>query len=158
GIPSRRGPTSRLTIAPRPGNLPVLLAPLTPMSLVVSIRCPAAKWSPVLWCSDRTMENLSVTLACLGYSSVTSKPGTFVLMGFQRPRYSAGASGFMSYMSMWPGPPSNQIRMTDVFLVAEPEASLARRTWARLADPIPATPAWTKLRRDIPSQYRSETP
>ena len=52
-------------MAPMPGNLRLLLAPLTPMSLVVSMRWPPAKWSPVSWCSERTIENLSVTLACL---------------------------------------------------------------------------------------------
>jgi len=49
-----------------PGNFCAVFAPLTPMSFVVSIRCPPAKWSPVLWCSDRTTENLSVTWACFG--------------------------------------------------------------------------------------------
>ena len=46
--------------------------------------------------SDRTTENLSVTFACLGNFSVMSNPGTLVRIGFHRPRYSAGASGFMS--------------------------------------------------------------
>ncbi len=63
------------------------------------------------------MENLSVTLACLGNISVMSNPGTLVRIGFQMPRYSLGASGFMSYRSMWLGPPSSQIRMTEVFFV-----------------------------------------
>ena len=38
----------------------------------------------------------------------------FVGMGCISPRYSSGASGFRSYVSMWLGPPCNQIRMTDV--------------------------------------------
>ena len=36
---------------------------LTPKSFVVSMRWPPAKWSPVLWCSERTIENLSATRA-----------------------------------------------------------------------------------------------
>ena len=44
----------------------MLLTPLTPMSLVVSMRWPPAKWSPVSWCSERTIENLSVMLGLLG--------------------------------------------------------------------------------------------
>ena len=34
-----------------------------------------------------------------------SMPGTLVLIGLNSPRYSTGASGFRSYMSMWLGPP-----------------------------------------------------
>jgi hypothetical protein len=42
------------------------------------------------------MENLSAIFAWSGKSSLISIPGTFVLIGRQMPRYSAGASGFMS--------------------------------------------------------------
>ena len=95
-----------------------MFAPLTPMSLVVSMRWPPAKWSPVSWCSERTIENLSVTFACFGIQlGDVEARAPCVRIGLQMPRYSAGASGFMSYMSMWPGPPSSQIRMTDVFLL-----------------------------------------
>ena len=73
-------------------------------------------------------------------------------IGFQMPRYSAGASGFMSYMSMWPGPPSSQIRMTDVFLLVSFDASFARRSWGIPTAAIPATPSCRKLRRLRPSQ------
>ena len=49
---------------------------------------------------------------------VTSMPGTLVLIGLHMPRYSTGASGFISYISMWPGPPSSHSRITEVsFLV-----------------------------------------
>jgi hypothetical protein len=95
-MPRFRAPTSRETTAPMPGNFCSALAPETPMSFVVIMRWPAAKWSPVSWCSERTIENLSVSRACFGNSSVTSMPGTRDLIGFQMPRYSAGASGFMS--------------------------------------------------------------
>src|SRR5207253_111719 len=125
-----------------------LLAPLTPMSLAVSMRWPPAKWSPVLWCSERTTENLSVTRACRGNSSLMSKPGTRVRIGRQMPRYSAGASGFRSYRSMWLGPPSSHIRITDVFLVGPAEAAdsdFARRSCGRPTAAMPATPSWRKL-------------
>src|SRR5580692_6107917 len=97
------------------------------------------------------MENLSVTLACLGNNSVMSKPGTFVRVGFQMPRYSAGASGFMSYISMWPGPPSSQIRITDEFLLLVgdcADAAFARRISGRLREAMPAMPSCKKLRRE----------
>ena len=155
-MPRRRGPTSRETMAPMPGKRCMLLAPLTPMSLVVSMRWPPAKWSPVSWCSERTIEKRLVMRACLGKSSVTSKPGTRVRIGFQMPRYSAGASGFMSYMSMWPGPPSSQIRMTEVFvtlLVPKLDCSRARMAICGKPRPAkPATPSLRKLRRFMPSQ------
>ena len=41
-------------------------------------------------------------------------PGTLVRIGRKSPRYSAGASGFMSYVSMCGGPPGSQMKMTDV--------------------------------------------
>src|SRR5436190_2072293 len=83
-------------------------------------------------------------------------PGTLVLIGVQRPRYSAGASGFMSYISMCPGPPSSQRRMTDVSFLDKPAAAEAACTWRSCGKPtaaIPATPSCKKLRRDCPSQY-----
>jgi hypothetical protein len=43
-----------------------------------------------------------------------SIPGTFVRIGFNGPRYSVGASGFMSYVSSWLGPPHIQNKITDV--------------------------------------------
>ena len=82
-------------------------------------------------------------------------PGTFVLIGRQMPRYSAGASGFMSYVSMWPGPPSSHSRMTDVSLlppVTADASARARRMVLRGADAMPATPICRKCRRERPSQ------
>ena len=40
-------------------------------------------------------------------------PGTFVWIGRNSPRISAGAFGFISYMSMWLGPPMSSTMMTD---------------------------------------------
>jgi hypothetical protein len=53
----------------------------------------------------RTIANLSAIFAWSGNSSQTSMPGTFVLIGLNSPRYSAGAAGLRSYMSMCDGPP-----------------------------------------------------
>ena len=39
-------------------------------------------------------------VGCRGINSQTSKPGTLVRIGLNSPRYSIGASGFISYMSM----------------------------------------------------------
>ncbi len=154
GTPARREPIAAVAIAPTKGDFPGVSAPLAPPR-PVSIRCPPAKWSPLLWYSDRTIENRSARCACRGNSSVNSNPGTFVRMGFQIPRYSAGASGFMSYMSMCPGPPSSQIRMTDVFLPPPSgDPSRAFKIVGNPTDAIPARPTCTKLRRVRPSQYR----
>ena len=51
--------------------------------------------------------------ACSGRCSLISMPGTFVVIGLNSPRNSAGASGLRSYMSMWLGPPASQSRITD---------------------------------------------
>src|SRR5229473_3539650 len=94
-----------------------------------------------------------------------SKPGTHVRIGRQMPRYSAGASGFMSYMSMWPGPPSSQIRMTEVLrevgFVPKLELGNEARALRICGNPraaIPETPSFKKLRRLSPSQYRPAAP
>ena len=54
---------------------------------------------------ERTQASLSHILACSGMCSQISTPGTFVWMGLNSPRNSAGASGLRSYMSMCDGPP-----------------------------------------------------
>ena len=56
---------------------------------------------------------MSAIFACIGISSQISIPGTLVAMGLNSPRYSLGASGFMSYMSRCDGPPLRWIMMTD---------------------------------------------
>ena len=55
--------------------------------------------------SERTTDSLSIIFACIGKCSQMSMPGTFVLIGLNSPRNSAGASGLRSYMSMCDGPP-----------------------------------------------------
>ena len=112
------------------------------------------------------MVNLSANCACFGNSSLISMPGTLVRIGFQIPRTSSGASGFMSYRSRWLGPPSSQIRMVLFFEPVLFDGDLFDRTQgadcalARSTSPNPnvvkpATPSCTKLRRESPSQYRS---
>jgi hypothetical protein len=48
---------------------------------------------------ERMIENLSAICACSGMYSQISIPGTLVRIGLSGPRYSLGASGFMSYVS-----------------------------------------------------------
>ena len=60
----------------------------------------------------RTTANLSAMAAWCGSSSQSSMPGTLVLIGWNSPRHSRGASGFMSYMSSWLGPPPREIMIT----------------------------------------------
>src|SRR5688572_3043846 len=62
---------------------------------------------------------------------------------------------------MWLGPPSSQMRITEVSLAGRPaslEAALARITPPKPTDAIPATPSCTKFRRLKPSQYRPVEP
>src|SRR6185437_6914737 len=62
---------------------------------------------------------------------------------------------------MWPGPPSSQSKMTEVFFV-EPvfsaECALACNRCGKLTPAMPATPSCRKLRRLMPSQYRGVEP
>src|SRR5437870_12341234 len=59
-----------------------------------------------------TIANLSAIVACNGNSSQMSMPGMLVRIGRNSPRISTGAFGFMSYVSIWLGPPSSQTMMT----------------------------------------------
>ena len=43
-------------------------------------------------------------------------PGTFVAIGLNSPRYSAGASGFGSKVSRWLGPPARLMKIAEVAL------------------------------------------
>src|SRR5439155_18347990 len=90
-------------------------------------------------------------------SSLICIPGTLVLIGRNSPRNSEGASGFMSYMSTWLGPPPRQIMITDFRRASEATAPCARsRKRSDSANPPSASPPTRrKLRRDRPSQKRS---
>ena len=70
---------------------------------------PPMPWPAFVWQPDRTIASLSMIRDCSGRCSPTSIPGTFVAIGRNSPRNSAGASGFRSYMSRWLGPPACQV-------------------------------------------------
>lgn len=59
---------------------------------------------------------------------------------------------------MWLGPPSSQMRMTEVRRFDAPLASRARNNCGKVTLAIPATPSCKKLRRVSPSQYRPDRP
>ena len=72
-------------------------------------------WSPRSFdLIPRMMARRSIIVACRGRCSQISMPGTFVAIGRNSPRTSAGAAGFMSQLSMCDGPPRSQIQMTDL--------------------------------------------
>src|ERR1700735_442128 len=80
-----------------------------------------------------------------------------VLMGLNVPRNSDGASGFMSHISRWLGPPPCQKRITLTSLAAaaaSPAMAWRRSRPLRLIPPSIKEPALRKLRRLIPSQQR----
>src|SRR3989475_13046277 len=87
-------------------------------------------------------------------------PGTLVLIGWNSPRISAGAPGFISYVSTWLGPPPRQIMITDFPRPsgATAPAALRRKKSESVNPPSASPPALRKLRREIPSQKRSEHP
>src|SRR3954467_12107446 len=67
----------------------------------------------------RIIDHWSMQAAVFGRCSDSWIPGTLVETGWNSPRYSAGASGFMSHMSRWLGPPRIPRMMTDVLGGAE---------------------------------------
>src|SRR5207237_6576436 len=87
--------------------------PLGRRGLPVSQYIGARAWSPGLLSvvTERRIVYLSAIFARFGISSQTSRPGTLVLIGLNSPRYSAGASGFMSNMSVCGGPPPSQTQI-----------------------------------------------
>src|SRR5204863_3086873 len=95
--------------------------------------------------------------ACIGMCSQMAKPGTLVEIGLNSPRISSAASGFMSYRSMWLGPPGRYTKMTDLGgddsadddLASAPRAS-NRRSAASDSPPKARVPTDRKLRRDGP--------
>src|SRR5688572_21471813 len=86
----------------------------------VVIQWPAAKWSPLSWCSERMNDTFSNRFATCGIRALVKTPGVFVLHTPNGPRNSAGASGLGSKVSSWLGPPSSQMRMTDLSFAALP--------------------------------------
>src|SRR3954469_19278259 len=119
-------PFTRDTYEPTEGNFCGRFTLVEPKRPVV-IQCPAAKWSPLSWCSERMNDTFSNRLAICGVSALVSTPGVFVLHTPNGPRNSAGASGLGSKVSSWLGPPSSQIRMTERSVELVPLALFARR-------------------------------
>ena len=151
---ARRRPRAT-TMAPMPGNFCSLLAPLTPMSLVVSMRWPPAKWSPVSWCSERTIENLSVMLGLLGeqlgdveagHARADRPPDAAVLLR------GVGLHVVEVHVAGTAVEPDEDDRgVARAAGAGAIGAGLrARRGRPRLA--MPATPSCRKLRRFMPSQ------
>ena len=64
------------------------------------------KWSFSTDLMPRSSTNSFISAACFGIRSQIRTPGKLVAVGWNGPRYSTGASGFKSHMSMWLGPPS----------------------------------------------------
>src|SRR3954447_11855568 len=81
-------------------------------------------------------------------------PGTLVLRGLKAPRYSSGASGFMSNVSRWLGPPPAQRRITEKSRSTPGDVDAAARTSASRTGNPPArapmerAPILRKPRRD----------
>jgi hypothetical protein len=113
----------------------------------------SADWMP--W----TTASLSAIFACKGISSQMSKPGTLVRMGLNSPRISTGASGFMSYMSTWLGPPGKYTKITPLCGVCgEPPRARRRNKSASVRPPMPKAPTLKKSRRRMPSHIRCGLP
>ena len=91
-------------------------------------------------------------MASSGRCSQSVTPGADVAIGSNGPRYSAGAFGFMSHMSMCDAPPHRKNRMVDLAL--PPEAStvsaarLERAGFPNATPPIPRLEATRNVRRE----------
>src|SRR5262249_20186481 len=81
-----------------------------------------------------------------GRRSHRNTPGTVVGRTPNSPRYSAGASGFGSHVSIWLGPPRIHRMMTDD-AGEEPARAWERGKSARANPAATRTPALRKLRR-----------
>src|SRR5262245_14902176 len=99
----------------------------------------------------RMIASLSAICAWRGSSSQICMPGVFVAIGLNSPRISAGASGFMSYMSMWLGPPLRRTMMTDLARGAFSSARSRSRS-ASIIPPRPRLPKRRNLLRERPGQ------
>src|SRR5712675_1260444 len=109
---------------------------------------------------------LSIWSASIGMTSLTSMPGTLVLIGLKSPRTLEGALGLGSQISMWLGPPCRNSMSTDlaaphalgfdsVFAAA---AAFHERNSGRFKPSKPAPPMRINSRRDQPSQVRMGRP
>ena len=98
---------------------------------------------------------LSARCASSGRYSQISIPGTFVRMGERGPRYSLGASGFMSNVSSWLGPPHIQNRITAVSRELVPASARHANNSASVKPPRAMVPTRRNSRRGSgPGQKR----
>ena len=151
------GPSRWEATAPIEGYRGLRSLPLAP-SRPVSIQWAAAQWSPLPWEKLRITVHLSITLACSGSSSQTSIPGTLEWIGWNAPRNSDGALGFMSKVSSCDGPPCIQTRITDFLERAAGwsiPADSARSRLGRLSPNVPIAPTCSILRREMWSQNKA---
>src|SRR6266849_5762165 len=94
----------------------------------------------------RTTQNLSETWASRGRCSQIRSPGVRDAIGRNGPRISLGASGFMSNVSSWLGPPNRYNRITFFALpkplpeVPEGKLAVEDDAEARLASVSPHRP------------------
>src|SRR5262249_18652973 len=99
------------------------------------------------WYRLRTIDHLSMTRPDIGNRSPRIMPGTLVGEVPNSPRYSIGASGLGSHISMWLGPPRIQRMMADFIPLAVLRFCSARNTSASDSPAAPRTPALRKPRR-----------
>src|SRR5688572_28486101 len=81
-------------------------------------------------------------------------PGTFVLIGLNAPRYSTGASGLRSNVSMWDGPPFKLMKIAEVAFAPFTSPAAAMRRKPESDRPAPTAPTLRKSRRVAPSHVR----
>src|SRR5687767_11031869 len=116
----------------------------------VLLTCPGLSW-----CSERMMASLSPRDASCGSHSEMAIPGAEVAIGRNSPRYSNGASGLRSNVSMWLGPPHSHSTMIDFPLeLFAPAVAASKRNSSgndKLANP--ASPSCNRARRfKVPMQ------
>ncbi len=90
--------------------------------------CEPVECEPLVPFQERTIVTLSIRCAISGNFSQMNVPGTLVLMGFQMPRISAGASGLGSNVSNWLGPPARNKKIHETSrrpLTVPPRAEIA---------------------------------
>src|SRR5262245_29135338 len=94
--------------------------------------------------------NLSAIRACRGNHSQICVPEMLVEIGSNSPRYSTGASGFISYDSMCDKPPGSQTKITDVSLrpAAVLPSARTRNRSDNASELNPRAPNCSALRRD----------
>src|SRR5262245_60579630 len=97
------------------------------------------------------MDHLSMIFAHMGSKSPRRMPGTFVGIVPNSPRYSGGAFGLGSHMSIWLGPPRIHRMMTEFLRFALIDSGFARASCRisseRVNPAAPSIPALRKLRR-----------